>query len=171
MSGRRVKRGGETNSALIHQVNKFTLNLNSVINQILMTGINGFVKTNSFGAAYIVAFSDVNAAVLSTFYVGNGGSFKVSIIHSGSGNNFGSTAGGVIDISYDVDGGLETWNIGTQDFNLPLEDIRYLKIEQFGTAFTVANNSKVGVKWAKDDNAGGGDIGNLSIYGMFLTRQ
>ncbi len=170
MSGRRVKRGGETNSALIHQLLADIATLNSTIYQILMTGIDGFVKLNVYGAAYTVLFSDVNAAVLSTFFVGDGGSFKVSIIHSGTANNFGKTAGGVIDISYDVDGGLETWNIGTQDFNLPLEDIRYLKIVQFGTAFTVANNSKVGVSWAKDDNAGGA-AGTFRIYGMFLTRQ
>ncbi len=144
--------------------------LPSVINQILMAGIDGFVKASGYGAAYTVLFSDVNAGVLSTFYVGNGGSFKVSIIHRSTANNFGNTAGGVIDISYDIAGGLETWNIGTQDFNLPLEDTRYLKIEQFGTAFTVANNSKVGISWAKDDNAGGA-AGTFTVYGMFLTRQ
>ncbi len=140
------------------------------INQILMSGIDGFVKASGYGAAYTVAFSDVNAGVLSTIYVGIGGSFKVSIIHRSTANNFGKTAGGVIDISYDVAGGLETWNIGAQDFNLPLEDTRYLKIEQFGTAFTVANNSKVGILWIKDDNAGGA-TGTFTIYGMFLTRQ
>ncbi len=143
--------------------------LPSVINQILMTGVGGFVKSDRYGAVYSVVFSDVDAGVFSTFYVGNGGSFKVSIMHSGTGNNFGKTAGGVINISYDVDGGLESWNIG-DDFNLPLEDLRYLKIEQSGTAFTVANNSKVGVLWTKDDNAGGAG-GVFSIYGMFLTRQ
>ncbi len=145
-------------------------NIPPVIHQILMVGENGFVKSSYYGAMYGVIFSNTTAAVRSTFYVGNGGSFKVSIIHSGTGNNFGKTAGGVINISYDVDGGLETWNIGTQDFNLPLEDIRYLKIEQFGTAFTVANNSKVGIFWSKDDNAGGA-AGIFNIYGMFLTRQ
>ena len=144
--------------------------LNSTINQILMSGSLGFVQSNSYGAAYTVAFSDVNARVYSTFYVGKGGSFKVSIIHSGDNNNFGKTAGGILYISYDIAGGLETWNIGAQDFNLPLEDIRYLKIEQFGTAFTVANNSKVGVLWAKDDNAEVAN-GTFAIYGMFLTRQ
>ena len=143
---------------------------NSPINQMFMSGSDGFVIARSYGATYAVAFSDVDAAVLSTFYVGNGGSFKVSIIHSGTGNNFGKTAGGVINISYDVAEGLETWNLGAQDFNLPLEDIRYLKIPQFGTAFTVANNSKVGVSWAKDDNAGGA-AGTFNIYGMILTRQ
>ncbi|KKL95359.1 hypothetical protein LCGC14_1855380 [marine sediment metagenome] len=81
---------------------------NSPIYQILMAGIDGFAKSDVYGAAYTVVFSDVNAAVLSTFYVVNGGSFKVSIIHSGTGNNFGKTAGGVINISYDVAGGLET---------------------------------------------------------------
>ncbi len=140
-----------------------------IIHQILMTGINGFVKSDRYGAVYSVAFSDVNAGVISTFYVANGGSFKVSIMHSGTGNNFGKTAGGLINISYDVAGGLESWNIGG-DFNLPLEDLRYLKIPQFGTAFTVANNSKIGIIWTKDDNAGGAG-GVFSIYGMFLTRQ
>jgi len=144
--------------------------LNSTINQILMSGKDGFVKTTGYGAVYIVLFSDVNAGILSTFYVGYGGSFKLSIIHSGTDNNFGKTAGGVLYINYDVDGGLETWDIGAQDFNLPLEDTRYLKIEQFGTAFTVANNSKVGVLWKKDNNAGGA-LGTFIIYGMFLTRQ
>ncbi|KKM22779.1 hypothetical protein LCGC14_1621830, partial [marine sediment metagenome] len=83
--------------------------LNSTINQILMAGFDGFAKGSPYGAAYIVAFSDVNAGVSFTFYVGKGGSFKLSIIHSGTANNFGKTAGGVLDISYDVDGGLETW--------------------------------------------------------------
>ncbi|KKK50305.1 hypothetical protein LCGC14_3126360, partial [marine sediment metagenome] len=144
--------------------------LNSTINQILMSGKDGFVKTTGYGAVYIVLFSDVNAGILSTFYVGYGGSFKLSIIHSGTDNNFGKTAGGVLYINYDVDGGLETWDIGAQDFNLPLEDTRYLKIEQFGTAFTVANNSKVGVLWAKDDNAGG-SAGTMYIYNIILMRQ
>ena len=170
MSGRRVKRLGETNSALLHQLLADIITLNSVINQILMTGIRGFVPAQVFGATHSVTFSDVDAAVISTFYVVKGGSFKVSIIHSGPGNNFGKTAGGVISISYDIAGGLETWNIGTQDFNLPLEDARILKIEQFGTAFTVANNSKAGILWTKDDNAGGA-AGVFNIYGMFLTRQ
>ena len=169
MSGRRVKRLGETNSALLHQLLADIITLNSVINQILMSGSAGFVISRFYGAAYQVPLSDVNAVVISTFYVGNGGSFKVSIIHSGNINNFGKTAGGVISISYDVGGGLETWNI-VQDFNLPLEDARILKIDQFGTAFTVVDNSKVGVFWTKDDNAGGA-IGNFNIYGMFLTRQ
>ena len=139
------------------------------IHQILMTGINGFLLASVFGAAYVVAFPDVDAAVFCTFYVKNGGSFKVSIIYSGSDNNFGKTAGGLMEISYDVAGGLESWNI-SEDFDLPLEDGRYLQIEQFGTAFTVANNSKVGILWIKDDNAGG-STGTMNIYGMFLTRQ
>ena len=173
---KRNKRLAETNSQLIQQVNKLSAEnqnnittLNSVIYQILMDGTAGFVKSPGYGAAWAVLFSDINAGVYSTFYVANGGSFKVSIIHRSTANNFGKTAGGVLSISYDVDGGFETWNI-TPTFNLPLEDTRYLKIEQSGTAFTVASSSKVGVLWTKNDNAGGA-AGTFTIYGMFLTRQ
>ena len=77
---KRNKRLAETNSALIHQVNKLSaenqadvatntadiITLNSVINQIFMSGITGFAPANWFGAVQAVAFSDVDAAVLST---------------------------------------------------------------------------------------------------------
>ena len=170
MSGRRVKRGGETNSALIHQLLTKIAAIPSVIWSIDGVGTNGTITTVHFSSSLSVAFSDTNGAFNYTFYVENGGSFKVSIIHVGTGANAGKTASGIIFIQFDVDGGLETWNIGTQDFNLPLEDDRYLQIEQFGTAFTVANNSKVGVTWAKDDNAGGA-AGIMHVYGMILVRQ
>ena len=133
-------------------------------------GTLGFVETGNYGACLEVAFSDTNATINSSFWVHEGGNFKIRIIHSGSGNNFGKTIGGIYSISHDVDGGLQTWDVGTIDFNIPADDNRVIGVDDSAVAYTIASNSKVGLHYAKDDNAGGA-AGNMQVYGIILVRQ
>ncbi len=133
-------------------------------------GTLGFVETGNYGACLEVAFSDTNATINSSFWVHEGGNFKIRIIHSGSGNNFGKTIGGIYSISYDVDGGLQTWDAGTIDFNIPADDNRVIGVDDSAVVYTITSNSKVGLHYAKDDNAGGA-AGNMQVYGIILVRQ
>ena len=166
MSGRRVKRLGETNSALLHQIQT---SVDVIIYPINMVGGAGFVISGGFGVFWSVAFSDVDALIYVTFFVRQGGDFKLQMVHSGGGNNFGKTAGANLFISYDVDGGLETWNTN-RAWNIPLEDDRILKIVLEGTVITLANNSKLGIYWEKNDNAAGA-ASIMKIYSINLVRQ
>ena len=166
MSGRRVKRLGETNSALLHQIQT---SVDVIINPIDMVGGAGFVISGGFGVFWSVAFSDVDALIYVTFFVRQGGDFKLQMTHSGGANNFGNTAGANLFISYDVDGGLQTWNTN-RAWNIPLEDDRILQITTEGTAITLANNSHLGIYWEKNDNAGGAGA-DMRIFSIVLVRQ
>ncbi len=135
-----------------------------------MAGWTGFVKDVRFGATYSVLFSDVNAGVYSTHYVEKGGSFKVMIVHTGTGANNGKTASGLIYVSYTVDGGTDGWDINGNNCDLALGNASIMKYYTYGTAFTVADNSNVGVAWYKDDNAGAA-AGTMHVYQIILVRQ
>ena len=135
-----------------------------------MNGSAGFALSTWYGSCWAVIYSDVNAVISAAFFVKNGGSFKLRIIHDGSAANAGKTAAGNISISYDIDNGTETWNIGPIAFNLALANASILLLDDYGTPFTVADNSKVGMAWIKTDNAGGA-IGPMQVYGIVLVRQ
>lgn len=143
----------------------------TIINPTHFLGLNGFADdTSLYGAALLVAFSDVNAGVKASYFVATGGDFTARIIHTGNGANNGKTAGGNIIVSYDVNGGVQAADVGPAVWDLPLENAGVLNIDDYGTPFTVADNSFVGVHWYKDDNAGGA-ANNMYIYGMVLVRQ
>lgn len=135
-----------------------------------MMGTNGFVEGNYYGPALLVAFSDANAIAWASFYVRDGGDFKLSIVHSGNGANNGKTAGGVLYVSYDVADGAGAWDVGPQDWNIAIDNATILKINEYSTAITVSDDSHVGMRWGKDDNAGGA-AGNMYIYSIILKRQ
>jgi len=140
-----------------------------IITPSLMSGSNGFVSGYLYGAAYNVLFSDVNAFVNASFYVKNGGSFKVRIIHVGSADNNGKTAAGNIYVSYEPADGTEEWDID-EVMSLPLGNTWVVKYHDSTTAFTVPSNGNVGINWSKTDNAGGAG-GTMSVYQMVLVRQ
>ena len=136
----------------------------------IITGEGGFISDRQYGSCHTVVFSDVNAGVAASFYVRDGGNFKVSIVHSGNGANDGKEASGKIYISYAPENVNEDWNVLGQNFDLVLDNAEDLCIDEYSAAFTVANDSKVGVLWLKDDNAGGA-AGNMWVYNIILKRQ
>jgi hypothetical protein len=133
-------------------------------------GRDGFIDNTAwYGACLSVVFSDINAAIVSTYFVVEGGSFKLRLIHSGDGANNGKTADGWLYINYSIQGETESWDIGPQGFNIPLSNTT--KVDWYDSAsFTVADNSKVALYWAKNGNAEGA-AGTMYVYGISLVRQ
>jgi len=141
-----------------------------VITQSLMNGEEGFVLSNFRGVSYSVAFSDTNGLVRSTFYVQNGGEFKIRIVHLGTGANIGKSASGKLYVAIDQDGDTMNWTVNAENFDLTLANADIIKTQDNGTAFTIPNNANVGVMWQKDDNAGGA-AGSMHVYQLILIRQ
>lgn len=143
----------------------------SIIQPIHYLGGGGFVDdSGNFGAILSVAFSDTNAKVVATFFVENGGDFKLRIMHSGNGANSGKTAGANIYFSYDVKGGGESWDVNGEVFDIPLNNANITDWDDSPTTVTIADNSRVSVYWSKDNSADGA-AGNFYIYGFTLIRQ
>ena len=172
MSQRRVKRLGETNSALLHQINATipTGFDDQTITPATMEGTNGFVKGQYFGTAYQVAFSDVDARVWASFFIREGGDFKIIIVHVGSGANNGKEASGKVYINDEAAGGTQSWDTNGANWDLTLDNASILMIAEYGTAITIADNSHFGCFWGKDDNAGGA-AGDMFVYSIMLRRQ
>ena len=149
------------------------INNNGLHNQIIsMSGIlgnNGFVEEYSYGYGLKVLFSDVDASICVSFYVKDGGTFKIIISHRGDGNNSGKTANGSIECYYFVDNESIT-NLINENANLPLANTLIGKIYKHGTTVTVPNESWVNVNWQKTNNAGGAS-GNMMIHSVVLERQ
>lgn len=157
-------------SANVVTINGQLKGVGEVITPSKMYGSLGFVDGDYFGAALLVAFSDVNARVWASFYVRNGGSFKVSIIHSGNGANNGKEASGVLYVSYDVADGAGAWDVNGVNFDLTIDNAGIVKMEEYGTPITIADDSHVGMFWGKDDNAAAA-ANNMYVYSIILKRQ
>ncbi len=132
-------------------------------------GVGGAVEITGIGASYVVAFSDISAYFEANGHIIDGGDFKVSIVHVGSGANNGKTASGLLYVSYDVADGTDAWDIDGVNMDLTIDNANILKIQEYATPFTVADNSKIGLAWGKDDNAENG-AGNMFVYGFILKR-
>lgn len=131
-------------------------------------GHNGFIEGVYFGSQYFVLLTDVNAGVESNVYIKEGGSFKLSIITMNTVNNLGFYANGRINISYDIHQGSSAWDVN-EVFNVALQNNLTLNIQEYGTPFTVADNSKVGIDWSKTNDPG--RTGGIYVYGFVLIRQ
>lgn len=141
------------------------------IHAMQMSGEAGFVKNRYYGASYSVLFSDVNAGLSKSWYVRDGGSFKVTMTHVGTGANNGKTAGGVLYMSYNKDlDGNQDWDISGANWDITLDNSQMITQQEYGTAITVGDNTYVGLLWLKDDNAGGA-AGTMHVYGFTLKRQ
>ena len=151
------------------EVNTLIAAIPGVIEPSKFLGTGGFINGVWFGAALTVAANDPDANVHASFFVKKGGDFKVLIAYT-QGGNAGKTASGKISWSKDVDLGFISWDLGDQNWDLPLGALNILNIEIYGTPVTLANNTRLAVRWGKDDTAG--DAGGLMIvYGMWLVRQ
>lgn len=176
MSQRKTSRLGQSNSAQLHQLlldiatNTTNIALKPDNEWFDLFGSAGFVDIGNFGKVLRVAFSDVNAEAHGGCYVEKGGSFKLMIIHAGSQDNDGKTASGVLYMSYDAEGGTRAYDVSAVDFDLPLADTEIVVHTTYGTAQTIADNSRVGCIWIKDDNAGAA-AGNMTINSIVLVRQ
>ena len=104
-----------------------------------------------------------------SFFVKDGGNFKIAMMHSDDQNNTGKTAGGVLYISRDIDNGTVTWDLGPLEWNVVLGN-NAQQIAEHGTVFAFADNQHVGIFWFKDDNAGGA-ASAMYVQGMYLIRQ
>ena len=133
-------------------------------------GYSGFVHVTIYGQVFQVAFSDVNASVMWSFYVKNGGDFVLRIVHDGTGANNGKTAGGILYVSHDIDEGVGSWFISGEDWNIALGNAIDTHFANYGTPITIPDDSRVGCQWIKDNNAGGA-AGLMNIYYMILVRQ
>ena len=141
-----------------------------VIKSNFFAGNGGFVPTVHYGAAMGIALSDTSADFRCSYYIEKGGSFKVRFIYHTTGPNAGKTAGGIIYVSHDRAGDESDWDILAQAFNLVLANTHIMSTQTYGTAFTVADDTRVGVLWSKNDNAGGA-LASLLIYEVILERQ
>ena len=144
-------------------------NIEAIIYCNNIVGTAGFTQSTNYGAMYVVAFSDTNAGVLGSFFVKDGGDFKLRIAHTSSAANNGNTAGGNVGISHDVGDGAQTWNLW-EAFDLALGNANILKIQDNSTAVTIADNSHVGAGWWKDNNASPA-TGNMYLFQLVLVRQ
>lgn len=180
MSGRPVKRKGDTNSALVHQINAGLVahaadddahhDLPPEDIEFDFFGYDGFVSVSNFCHCQRVNFNDVNAFIAGSCYVEIGGSFKLMIVHRGQENMAGKTAGGNLSMTYDVAEGTRTWNVNSVVFDLPLGNLQIVNYDTYAVAQTIANDSTVGFRWNKDDNADGATT-FLMIDNVVLVRQ
>jgi len=134
---------------------------------------NGPVDDEFYGPNLRVLCSDVDAYWSWYFYVEKGGVFKFAMIyitHSDDPDNNGNVMSGVIYEQDDIHEGGQEWDISGANCDFTLAVTGALTIAEYGTSFTVADNSKVAVKWDKDDNAEGSS-GFLCVYGGLLIRQ
>jgi len=146
-------------------------NTNSVIHMSHFNGYAGFVESQYFGATLSVVFSDTSALVYATFYVKRSGTFTIRIIHMGTGDNNGKTASGKMYAGVVADGGTDSWSdISAGNADLPLGNALIMKYYDHATTIAVADNTKVGVAWEKDDNAEAA-AGNMHIYAIVLVRN
>ena len=141
------------------------------IPQSKFIGSGGFINAVWFGGCLTVLTNDPNAGIHSSFYVEEGGDFKILIAFT-EGTNAGRVAGGVVSWCKDVDLGVITWDVENQEWDLTLAALNILNIDIFPTIITIADNSRVGVRWVKDDACTPTPgAGFMIIYGMWLIRQ
>jgi len=104
------------------------------------------------------------------FYVKDGGTFTIRLIHSGSADNSGKTASGIVDISYRTAGESLALDLSNQNWDLELGNTNIELHDDYGSTITVGDNDYVSVYWQKDDTAGGAS-GNMYILGCVLIRN
>jgi len=160
-----------TQQSIKAYVNTSVANIDPYIHPSSFFGSSGFIEEDYYGACFRVIFSDVNARIKANFYVTVGGSFKILIIHTGDGANAGKTASGTLGAGDVASGGADGWtDLNTVNADLPLGNAGIVNYYLHATAITIANNTKVGVQWEKDDNAGGA-AGSMNVYTIILVRQ
>jgi len=148
-------------------------NIENIIHPDHQNGVLGFVigihpATNA--PVWSVLFSDNNAGVSFGFYVKDGGTFTVRIIHSGGSDNSGKTAGGNIDVSYRTSSETLAKDISAQAWDLSLGNTWVLLYSDYGSTITVSDGDYVSVYWYKDDTAESA-AGTMYIHDCILIRN
>jgi hypothetical protein len=124
---------------------------------------NGFAAGGD--GVYYVNTTDADAYVMTNFYVGTGGSFKVAILYR---ITAAETVSGLLYLGDPVDGDADSFDLAN-GVNCDLDEAVGNKMRVYlSAAYTIANNAIVRFKWAKDA-AGAGNI--IVMYGAVLVRQ